>query len=111
MSRLSGSLSPSVGIADLIQALHPTPAVGGYPTEIAHHFLALHEKFDRGWYAAPVGFIGREEATFAVAIRSALFHDDTVSLYTGNGVVHGSSPNTEWAELEAKVGCYFESGG
>ena len=111
MSRLSGELASGVGVADLLDALHPTPAVGGEPAEAARRFLVRHEPFDRGWYAAPVGWLGRGEATFAVAIRSALIDGGAVSLYTGNGLVTGSSPDAEWAELEAKIGCYFAPGG
>ena len=111
MSRLSGELAGGLSAADLIDALHPTPAVGGEPTAAAGRFLAEHEPFDRGWYAAPVGWVGQGEATFAVAIRSALIDDGAVSFYTGNGVVEGSSPDAEWAELEAKIGCYFEPAG
>ena len=111
MTRLSGRLAAGVGVADLVDALHPTPAVGGEPAEAARRFLTRHEPFDRGWYAAPVGWIGPGEGTFAVAIRSALIDGGAVSLYTGNGVVTGSSPDAEWAELEAKVGCYFAPGG
>ena len=111
MSRLSGELAPGVGVADLVDALHPTPAVGGEPTEAARRFLTRHEPFDRGWYAAPVGWVGHGQASFAVAIRSALIERGSVSLYTGNGLVTGSSPDAEWAELEAKIGCYFTPGG
>lgn len=111
MSRLSGELTDGLGAADLMNALHPTPAVGGEPTAKACQFLAEHEPFDRGWYAAPVGWISRDEATFAVAIRSALIDDGAVSFYTGNGVVKGSSPDAEWAELEAKIGGYFAPSG
>lgn len=111
MSRLSGELAPGMGIADLVDALHPTPAVGGEPAEAARRFLTRHEPFDRGWYAAPVGWVGHGEASFAVAIRSALIDGRSVSLYTGNGLVNGSCPDAEWAELEAKIGCYFTPGG
>ena len=111
MSRLSGELTPGVGVADLIDALHPTPAVGGEPAAAARAFLARREPFDRGWYAAPVGWIGHGAATFAVAIRSALIDGAAVSFYTGNGVVTGSTPDAEWAELEAKVSGYFAPGG
>lgn len=111
MSRLSGRLAPGVGVADLIDALHPTPAVGGAPAAAARRFLARHEPFDRGWYAAPVGWIGQDEAILAVAIRSALIDDGAVSFYTGNGVVTGSAPDAEWWELEAKVSGYFAPDG
>ena len=111
MSRLSGELARGVGVADLVDALHPTPAVGGEPAEAARRFLTRHEPFDRGWYAAPVGWVGHGQASFAVAIRSALIERGSVSLYTGNGLVTGSSPDAEWAELEAKIGCYFTPDG
>lgn len=109
MSQFSGELAAGLSAADLVDALHPTPAVGGSPTAAARRFLTDHEPFDRGWYAAPVGWVGQGEATFAVAIRSALINDGIISFFTGNGVVAGSSPDVEWSELEAKIGCYFDS--
>ena len=58
-----------------------------------------------------MGWVGQGEATFAVAIRSALIDDGVISFYTGNGVVTGSSRDEEWSELEAKIGCHFEPAG
>ena len=61
------------------------------------------EKFDRGWYAGPVGWIGREEAEFAVAIRSGLVFEDELHLYSGAGIVKGSNYESEWEEVENKI--------
>ncbi|OEU15080.1 ADC synthase, partial [Fragilariopsis cylindrus CCMP1102] len=72
--QLSSSAVVKDVIRHLLTALHPTPAVGGYPKDPALDFIRQHESiaFDRGYYAGPVGFVGREEAEIVVAIRSGL---------------------------------------
>jgi menaquinone-specific isochorismate synthase len=102
-ARLGGVLRAGVSDAEICRELHPTPAVGGYPTARALDWLREHEPFDRGWYGGPVGFIGRDEAEFAVAIRSGLVQNDALSLYSGAGIVRGSEPEAEWAEIENKL--------
>ncbi|NUM56799.1 MAG: isochorismate synthase [Candidatus Hydrogenedentes bacterium] len=92
--------------AELLRGLHPTPAVGGVPTRTALDWIAESEPFDRGWYAGPVGWVGCDSAEFAVAIRSALVTGNTLSVYTGAGIVDGSVPDEEWAELENKLTPY-----
>jgi menaquinone-specific isochorismate synthase len=83
--------------------LHPTPAVCGTPTEAALATLESIEPFDRGWYAGPVGRIGRDEAELAVGIRSAIIQGNQVTLQGGAGVVNGSGPEAEWDEIEQKL--------
>lgn len=102
-SRFEGLLKPGVSDADILATLHPTPAVGGYPTRAALATLRRLEPFHRGWYAGPVGWLGREEAEFAVGIRSGLFHQQEGYLYTGAGIVSGSSVQAEWNEIENKL--------
>jgi menaquinone-specific isochorismate synthase len=104
-------LRPGVGDADLLEALHPTPAVGGFPSENARAEIRRLEPFRRGWYAAPVGWIGRDAAEFAVAIRSGLVRGDTVRVYSGAGVVRGSDPAGEWREIEEKIGDFRKVAG
>jgi menaquinone-specific isochorismate synthase len=84
-------------------ALHPTPAVGGHPTSDALKAIRDLEPFDRGWYAGPVGWIGSRGAEFAVALRCGLVRRDTLSLYSGCGIVEGSKPDAEWKEIEQKI--------
>ena len=69
-----GMLHAGVGGAELVKAMHPTPAVGRYPSDRAVRHIEKTEVFDRGWYAGPDGWVGRDAAEFAVAIRSGL-HD------------------------------------
>lgn len=99
----SGTLRPGTGLAEVLQRLHPTPAVGGYPTCGVSDLIAATEGFDRGWYAGPVGWIGAGAAEFAVAIRAGVADGDTLHLYAGNGIVRGSTADAEWAEMEQKI--------
>jgi menaquinone-specific isochorismate synthase len=103
ISRLEGVLRDGVEDADILRALHPTPAVGGAPRENALRELPRLEPFSRGWYAAPVGTFGPDFAEFAVAIRSGLVHDRDVNVYSGAGIVEGSDPAREWEEIENKI--------
>ncbi len=102
-SQFSAELKPSVYNEQLLKALHPTPAVGGYPKQKAIQRIAQLEPFDRGWYAAPVGWVSRDEAEFAVAIRSALVHKNNLHIFAGSGIVQGSDPQKEWEENRNKA--------
>jgi menaquinone-specific isochorismate synthase len=90
-------------VLDLVEALHPTPAVGGLPPDRALETIRETEVFDRGWYAAPVGWFDADgDGSFAVAIRSALTRDRTATLFAGAGIVPDSDPDEEWDELQLK---------
>ena len=102
-SNVEGKLKPGVDDGTLLKRLHPTPAVGGYPTDNALPEIARIEPFNRGWYAAPIGWIGSDSAQFAVAIRSGLVEDNKLSLFSGAGIVRGSEPEEEWQEVENKI--------
>lgn len=102
-SPIGADVRPGVTDADLLTALHPTPAVGGVPTAAALARLRQWEAFDRGWYAAPLGWVSGAAAEFIVAIRSALCRGNTVSLFAGAGIVTGSTAPDEWSEIEHKM--------
>lgn len=106
-NHISGTLLPEITDSMLLQALHPTPAIGGYPTIAACTFIRDNEPFERGWYSAPIGWISEPSAKFAVAIRSALIKKNIMHLFAGLGVVEGSKPDLEWEELELKIGQYL----
>ena len=104
VSRVRGTLREGVTDAEVLRALHPTPAVGGYPRAEALQEIRALEPFDRGWYAGPVGWIGSGASEFAVGIRSGLVRENRVALFSGAGIVAGSVPENEWAEIEQKIG-------
>lgn len=96
---VSGELYEARGILPLVELLHPTPALGGSPRELALAFIREHEPTLRGWYAAPVGWIDAEmDGAFAVAIRSAVVQEKRAWLYAGGGIVPASDPAKEWEE-------------
>ncbi|MCB1107974.1 MAG: isochorismate synthase [Chlamydiia bacterium] len=104
---IEGTLQPGVTDHMLVDALHPTPAVGGFPKVETCREINKREHFDRGWYAAPIGFVSPEKAHHMVAIRSALVEENTLRLYAGTGIVKGSTPIREWEELEHKISQYM----
>jgi menaquinone-specific isochorismate synthase len=99
----SGQLNDGVGDDAILRAFHPTPATCGSPCDSAARFIAVNELFDRGWYAGPVGFVSRDEAEFAVAIRSMLWLGRKTHVFAGAGIVDGSESEREWNELEDKI--------
>ncbi len=102
-SHVTGAVKKGVSPLDLLRALHPTPAVGGTPTDPALAFMRRAEAFDRGRYAAPIGWVSRDAAEFAVGIRSGRVEGKTLALYSGAGIVDGSEAESEWQEIEGKI--------
>jgi isochorismate synthase EntC len=90
-------------LLQLVAELHPTPAVGGSPRGAALRFIRENEEMDRGWYAAPVGWMQKNRGEFAVALRSALISGSDALLFAGCGVVADSDPATEYAESLLKL--------
>jgi menaquinone-specific isochorismate synthase len=100
---ISGTLKPGVRDDQLLHALHPTPAVCGFPRPEAQALIQRQETVQRGWYSGAVGVVSPHHSEFAVAIRSALVNRDRILCYSGVGIVDGSDPAAEWNELEAKI--------
>lgn len=100
---ISARLAKGRTVADVVAALHPTPAVAGVPTAAALQFIRDHEHLDRGLYAGLVGWVGPRRAELAVALRSALVRGRHARLFVGAGIVDGSSPESEWMETELKA--------
>jgi isochorismate synthase len=111
-----GHLDGAHSILELVARLHPTPAVGGFPRQMALRVIRQREGLDRGWYAGPVGWLDRHgQGEFAVAIRSALLRTrqtPTVAdepegtealLFAGCGIMGDSDPAREYAESRIKM--------
>ena len=89
---------------EIVAELHPTPAVAGDPRDIALEQIRRYETFDRCLYAAPLGWIDhRGNSEFIVGIRSALIEGRHARLYAGAGIVSGSDPDKELAEIQLKL--------
>jgi isochorismate synthase EntC len=95
---------------DLVSALHPTPAVGGVPTDRAVDTIGKLEPDLRGTYAGPVGFVdGDGDGRWVVGIRAATLRGSTARLAAGVGIVRGSEPAAELAETSLKFTAVFDA--
>jgi len=101
---IRAQLSVPLSALELAGRLHPTPAVGGEPWAVAERLIPALEGFDRGWYAAPLGWIDATgDGEFCVALRCALLRGANARLYAGGGIVADSDPAAELAETEVKL--------
>jgi menaquinone-specific isochorismate synthase len=104
---MEGHLSdPRPNVLELVAALSPTPALGGFPRADALALIAATEGFTRGRYGGAVGWVdARGDGTWAVAIRCAELSADRCSarLVAGGGIVADSEPLAELAETQAKL--------
>jgi len=104
---LEGHLSdPRPNVLELVRALSPTPALGGFPKADALALIAEAEGFVRGNYGGAVGWVNAVgDGTWAVAIRCAELSPDRRSarLVAGGGIVADSEPLSELAETQAKL--------
>jgi menaquinone-specific isochorismate synthase len=103
-TRVTAVLREAPHLLELVERLHPTPAVGGIPTARALEWLSAHEPDERGWYAGPVGwFDAAGDGEMAVALRSGVLEHKTAHLYVGSGIVQGSAPAAELTETRWKL--------
>jgi isochorismate synthase len=101
---IRAEVRPGHTILDLVERLHPTPAVGGFPRVDALDVIRRDEGLDRGWYAGPIGWVDAEgNGEFVVGLRSALVRGSTATLFAGCGIVADSQPATEYAEWGWKL--------
>ncbi|WP_058306868.1 isochorismate synthase [Gracilibacillus massiliensis] len=100
---VKAELKKGYTLLDVVEKLHPTPALCGFPRESSLAFIRKFELLERGWYGAPIGWFDQHfNGEFAVAIRSALIDQDKASLFAGCGVVKGSDPEIEYQETNIK---------
>ena len=104
VTEISGTLPDGHGLLSVAALLHPTPAVGGEPREVALALMDEHEGFDRGWYAGPVGWLGADgDGELCVALRCGIVDRTHASLFAGCGIVADSDPESEWEESRIKL--------
>ena len=104
VTEISGTVPDAHGLLALGERLHPTPAVGGEPRDVALALLDEHEGFDRGWYAGPVGWLGADgDGELCVALRCGIVDRTNATLFAGCGIVADSDPDLEWEESRIKL--------
>jgi len=108
ITKFQGQLNDGINDEDILQSLHPTPALGGTPREPAMDVIRRLEGFSRGWYGAPIGYVGLDWAEFVVGIRSGLVRDKKLYVFAGAGIVKGSEAAVEWEEVENKISNFIK---
>lgn len=100
---VSGISKMDTSLLKVVEHLHPTPALGGMPKNEAIEKIREVEELDRGFYAAPIGWLDRNgSGEFAVAIRSGLIQGNEASLFAGCGIVENSDAESEFLETRIK---------
>ena len=103
-TEITGTLPEARGLLSVAGLLHPTPAVGGQPRDVALAMVEEHEGFDRGWYAGPIGWLGADgDGELCVALRCGIVDRTRATLFAGCGIVADSDPAAEWEESRMKL--------
>ncbi|MDE6498462.1 MAG: chorismate-binding protein [Muribaculaceae bacterium] len=98
-----------IDINALLDALSPTPAVSGYPRDIAVVEIEKYEDAPRrcyGGYIMVSDCAGRVRAY--VNLRCAQLSPGAWCVYAGGGITPRSSAPEEWLETEAKSAAWIE---
>ena len=123
-TKITGILNSGSSLKDLIKALHPTPAVCGFPSDIANDYIETNETYDRKFYTGFFGEVNMKsisarnpnrkniennaynrflnKTTLFVNLRCMEITSKTYSIFVGAGITKDSNPNNEWKELQNK---------
>jgi len=98
----NAQLKNNKNILDLLNEIHPTPAIGGYPKQNALKIIRNYKE-NRGWYGGPIGWIDNNlDGKFYLNIRSGVSVDKDLYLFSGSGITEKSISKNEWKETEHK---------
>lgn len=124
-TRLISRISANIKLKSIIDILHPTPAVCGFPKEKAKAFILQNEGYNREFYT---GFLGelnlqlsksrntnrkniennaysvvKKQSNFYVNLRCMQIQDNIAKIYVGGGITHSSIAQKEWEETKNKA--------
>ena len=96
---ISGTLNSSSSLQQVIQLLHPTPAVCGFPKDKSKAFILENENYDRTFYTGFLGELNIEDKTdLFVNLRCMQIDNAQSHLFMGCGITKDSIPEKEWEE-------------
>ena len=103
-SHITGELKQAdTHVFDLIERLHPTPAICGEPSPIAKELIQQLEPFNRELFAGTMGWADEQgNGEWSVTVRCARIYQNIARLFAGAGIVEASRPQAERAETAAK---------
>lgn len=123
-TKITGVLNTGSSLIDLIKVLHPTPAVCGFPSDLAYEYIKANETYDRKFYTGFFGEVNMKsvsarnpnrkniennaynrvlnKTTLFVNLRCMEITSNTYSIFVGAGITKDSNPKNEWQELQNK---------
>ena len=105
-TKITGYLKED-SLHDVIKALHPTPAICGFPKKAAMDFILNNENYEREFYGGYLGELNTDtekSVTLYVNLRCMQQVEDKMNIYIGGGVTKDSDPEKEWQETVNKSG-------
>lgn len=110
VSNVVGKLNPDLSAIDVLRATFPAGTVSGAPKIRAMEIIQEFEPVKRGIYAGAIGYIGwNGNMDTAIAIRTAIIKDKTLTIQAGAGIVADSQPELEWMETMNKGRAIFKA--
>ncbi len=104
-ANIRGTFNSNTNLPELINRLHPTPAVGGFPKAKALEMITSTEKHDREYYSGFAGPISaNKNSHFFVNLRCGKIFNKGIALFVGGGITKSSVVEKEWDETEKKAG-------
>lgn len=103
-SYISAEIPQNFNLKNLLEKLHPTPAVCGFPKQEAFDFIVQNEGYERGFYSGYAGIENEISKEYFVNLRCGQLFQDHIWIYVGGGITTGSNPEKEWKETELKSG-------
>ncbi|UKM64159.1 chorismate-binding protein [Flavobacteriaceae bacterium GSB9] len=121
---VSAKLKGNASLKNVIKALHPTPAVCGFPKEAAKQFILKNENYNRAYYTGFLGELNMEKTiksrserrnienrAYAISKKSTQLYvnlrcmqikEGNAVIYVGGGITESSNPEKEWQETQLK---------
>lgn len=110
VSNVVGKLRPELNAIDVLRATFPAGTVSGAPKIRAMEIIQEFEPVKRGIYSGAIGYIGwNGNMDTAIAIRTAIIKDNTLTIQAGAGIVADSQPDLEWMETMNKGRAIFRA--
>jgi anthranilate synthase component 1 len=110
VSNVVGKLKPELSAIDVLRATFPAGTVSGAPKIRAMEIIQEFEPVKRGIYSGAIGYIGwNGNMDTAIAIRTAIIKNNTLTIQAGAGIVADSKPELEWMETMNKGRAIFKA--
>jgi isochorismate synthase len=111
LTRIAAPTPASFGANDLLDlaaALHPTPAVGGYPKQPGMDLILSTEQHARFYYSGYLGPVTQHAAELVVNLRCMCLTKNHLYVFAGGGITADSKPEDEWNETRLKAGALLK---